>query len=80
MTIPMYSKVTLCVKDGEGFLGNLGNFRNQDFLTRLDFLKDWIYELNMEYALTMKLMENYDKEKRKAFLAKNKVTKKATKK
>jgi hypothetical protein len=76
----MYSKVTLCVKDSEGFIGNLGNFRDQHFIIRLDLLQDWIHDLNMEYALTVKLMEDDEKERRKVILTKNKVTKKATKK
>ena len=62
----MSFKPTLCVKNSEGVIGNLDRFRNEDFIIRLDFLQDWIFELQNEYNLTLRIMEEEDKKIRKA--------------
>ena len=62
----MYFKPTLCVKDSEGVIGNLDRFRDQDFIIRLDFLQDWIFELQDEYNLTLRIMDEEDKKIQKA--------------
>lgn len=52
----MISKPTLCYNSdaGEGHIGNLENFRQEDRVIRMDLLVDWIYELEEEYKKTMK--------------------------
>jgi hypothetical protein len=62
----MYVKPTFCIKDSEGVIGNLDRFRDQDFIIRLDFLQDWIFELQDEYNLTLRIMDEEDKKIQKA--------------
>ena len=50
----MISKITLCYRDPEGFIGNVEEFRKEDITIRLDVLQDWIYALEEEYERTMK--------------------------
>lgn len=61
-----YTKPTFCIKDSEGYIGNLVNFRKQDFIIRLDLLQDWIHDLKLEYDLTQILESNDAKNRRKA--------------
>jgi hypothetical protein len=46
-----FAKPTLKVNwaDGVGEVGNLEAWRKHDPVSRADFLKDWIYELEKEY-------------------------------
>ena len=50
-----FAKPTLKVNwaDGSGLIGNLEAWRKNDPLSRADFLKDWIYDLEKEYQLTL---------------------------
>lgn len=65
MSYYTYIKPTLCVRGEEGRIGNLAKFRSQDYIIRLDLLQDWIHDLEMEYALTLKQESDDVKEIRK---------------
>ena len=55
-----YTKPTFCIKDSEGYIGNLVNFRKQDFIIRLDLLQDWIHDLKLEYDYLSSFTKKYN--------------------
>jgi hypothetical protein len=61
----MKKKLTLKAdfSNGEGSIGNVAEWRENEPLLRADILKDWIYELQQEYDLAVKETWPVDDEK-----------------
>lgn len=59
-----YAKPTLKVNwsDGSGEVGNLDAWRKNDPVDRINFLRDWIYDLRKEYQFAVDEMLKNKKE------------------